>query len=1705
MTASRLLCFWAISICIALSAFSVFAQSAMALTAEQDFSDTELKHLKTCLSLEKDRDACYAEVCEYEPGYLCAEDVLDAMVVVSDPEQAMKVLHEIMASPLFAITSDGHLLSHVIGRATSRTLGPSGEHFLRCPSDFNSGCFHGFFEHTLPEAESPVDVVIAICENMPHDTPAKEKSYCYHGAGHVFMMQESHNLATAIAHCLRIPDNWAESCWQGVFMENAGEREWEMKQKNFRKDDPLYPCNTHPVVEDRFKPECYINHHGYLIRHYSQSWDALVEVCLGAEEFVTSCLGGLGLMLGSPFWIDVVAEDFGIVDKSRAEKFTFFCNRLPDVYIPVCYRHGIPSFLNFGHEDLTTVSNICSLADEQYRTHCFKRIGSYLSILVSNNDEKQKVCSTIPEEYQSFCFDDLHAVKNGANDTVSDTDSSKGDKVIVRFFKALHSFFTRALHLIARPMNASAESIEGDSLYSKVRQCLKLDVERSACYASLCAYDSGFMCAERILMAVVMHDGPEIGMRVLEEMISSSAFSFDGANEGHSLAHTIGRTTARELGATGEMFLRCPTALDYGCQHGFLEHVLPETASPSEAVTNICESLPKVPTIGRSNCYHGSGHGVMMNASYHLAGAFAVCAETPDPFSCYTGVTMENVSGAISGVIRSQYSEHNSFREDNPLAPCDTLTDTQQRKACYRQHMPYLAKYFEYQVQDVADACLSASNRTDVDDCVFGFGAYGVYDHIQNLFLPEFAGDYMDTIIHMCNHFPEEYRMMCYAPAIDVSTVFYRVKRASDFCYKVEKRYERDCFRAIGDRLLTLVASKAEAEQECSVVPEEYRSECLNPHGKSLDIDDEISHDVEFSTDAVEKRGGDRSFFHIISRFLSDILARLFVHLSHPIFAQSEGLDSPQSFHNIRETDSKQCLASERERDVCFASLCAYDPGFLCAEEILRMITKEAGPEIGMEVLDNMVAGDIFSFDPITEGHNLAHVVGRSTAEYFGLSGDAFIRCPSSFAYGCQHGFLEIALQASNGDSAAAIQQICEHMSDQPSLNKVSCYHGGGHGIMMNESHHLYRSLAVCDQLATERSVCYDGVFMEHISGRGRPDVKQHWFDEEDPLAPCNRVEDKYQYACYYRHGNYLFDFHNFSLDAVLTTCLDAGKRHNIESCLTAVSGSILFPHVQERIIPDFDGPFLERLMHLCDRFPSEWQNICVVSSAGELTIFYGVEDALTFCLAAREAHQAPCLEKINERVISLTANERERMAMCASVSDAYQYLCFLDATADPLALSVDGSDTRGGIFPFIRGSLTQLTGLAFSGYRKFLNHVLQGVVYVAASLTSLSSHAHCINHSVWQFVGNFSDVVMPSDFFTLDDHDYFGDAVSLSDDVLAVGAFGDDDGAVDTGAVYLFERQDGERWMPILKMSDNEGGEGLLSVSLQGADRFGRGISLHGNTLAVGAYYDSEKKGAVYLFERGGNGVWEQIVKISDNVGGDGLLPMYLDEGAHFGASVSLYGDILAVGAYLAGNDQGAVYVFERSGDGAWGHSFTIPSTTVSDGGNTAFGRSVSLYENVLAVGAPRGGSDNSGSAYLFRRETSGRWDLLSQFSANTRSDHQVVLRADDHFGSSVSLHDGVLAVGAIGDDDGGVDTGAVYVFEHDDRRWVQMVKLHDGSDSFDGDLQEGGMFGHGISLYKNMMVIGEYKNGDSGNSRGEVYVFRSVPQRACSFFHTV
>ena len=310
----------------------------------------------------------------------------------------------------------------------------------------------------------------------------------------------------------------------------------------------------------------------------------------------------------------------------------------------------------------------------------------------------------------------------------------------------------------------------------------------------------------------------------------------------------------------------------------------------------------------------------------------------------------------------------------------------------------------------------------------------------------------------------------------------------------------------------------------------------------------------------------------------------------------------------------------------------------------------------------------------------------------------------------------------------------------------------------------------------------------------------------------------------------------------------------------------------------------------------------------------------------------------------------------------------------------------------------------------------------------------------------------------TVDDgmaSDNFGHSVSSSNDILAVGSPFDDDKGAGSGSVYLFSTEDGSL---IQKLTADDG---------KTADQFGHTVSLSNDIVAVGSIKNDDKgidSGSVYLFSTT-DGSLIQKLTADDGASGD-----------KFGYSLSLSNDILAVGSPFdndKGFHSGSVYLFSTE-DGLLIQKLAADDGTASDN----FGHSVSLSNDILAVGSPFDDDKGagSGSVYLFSTEDGS---LIQKLTADDGAPF-------DNFGHTVSLSNDILAVGSPFDDDKGTGSGSVYLFSTTDGSLIQKITAEDGAAA--------DRFGHSVSLSCDIVAVGSIKNDDKGPDSGSVYLFRTT-----------
>jgi hypothetical protein len=274
-----------------------------------------------------------------------------------------------------------------------------------------------------------------------------------------------------------------------------------------------------------------------------------------------------------------------------------------------------------------------------------------------------------------------------------------------------------------------------------------------------------------------------------------------------------------------------------------------------------------------------------------------------------------------------------------------------------------------------------------------------------------------------------------------------------------------------------------------------------------------------------------------------------------------------------------------------------------------------------------------------------------------------------------------------------------------------------------------------------------------------------------------------------------------------------------------------------------------------------------------------------------------------------------------------------------------------------------------------------------------------------------------------------------------------------------------------------------LLASDGDLSDIFGSAVSVSGDTIVVGADWDSEiatQAGAAYVFERnqGGANQWGEVKKLTAFDGST------LDL---FGAAVCIGGDTIVVGAPFndaPGTDSGSAYVFERDQGGAdnWG---LVTKLIASDGAAyDYFGYALSISGDTIAAGAfcdDDNGTD-SGSAYVFERNQGGL-DNWAQVKKLTASDGA----AYDYFGRAASISGDTIVVGAYWDDDKGTSSGSAYLFARNQGgadNWGETKKLT-ASDGATGDL-----FGYAVSISGDTIVVGSYEEDDKGTDSGSAYV---------------
>jgi len=251
-----------------------------------------------------------------------------------------------------------------------------------------------------------------------------------------------------------------------------------------------------------------------------------------------------------------------------------------------------------------------------------------------------------------------------------------------------------------------------------------------------------------------------------------------------------------------------------------------------------------------------------------------------------------------------------------------------------------------------------------------------------------------------------------------------------------------------------------------------------------------------------------------------------------------------------------------------------------------------------------------------------------------------------------------------------------------------------------------------------------------------------------------------------------------------------------------------------------------------------------------------------------------------------------------------------------------------------------------------------------------------------------------------------FGQTVLVAGDELLVG---ESLYTTRPGYVYVYRKDGSGGWTEADRLQASDAAPN---------DHFGRALALAEGDLLVGATVARES-GALYIFRRAGND-WQEVAS---------LTPSDARPDHSFGRVSATDGRTVLMADWAADSSAGAVYVFEKQED-SWRETAKLVASDAAP--NDWFGSSIAIAGDRIAIGA-RNKGNNTGAAYVFRRDGPGGWVEAARIEApDTAPDLQ--------FGASIALVDDALLVGAPGAD---VFVGAVYAYRPEGDGWTLAGKV--------------------------------------------------------------
>lgn len=290
----------------------------------------------------------------------------------------------------------------------------------------------------------------------------------------------------------------------------------------------------------------------------------------------------------------------------------------------------------------------------------------------------------------------------------------------------------------------------------------------------------------------------------------------------------------------------------------------------------------------------------------------------------------------------------------------------------------------------------------------------------------------------------------------------------------------------------------------------------------------------------------------------------------------------------------------------------------LCFLNFYKSLVEEYDEKVAVEDLKLRYKENPFI---VSQCHPIMHVIGSTASERYPSVSAAYLQGDDFCWSGYYHGVMEgVIARIGEENLEAELNTICAEIpgKDKYNFDYFNCVHGLGHGISELKGNNLFESLDMCGNLAGdwERQSCYGGVFMENVMIYTRYGSLDY-LKEEEPLYPCDAVEEEYKEQCYLGQTSFALQVTGYDFKKIFDMCTEVPDPYRA-TCMQSMGRDAANQALHDA----------EKTKNLC-YIPQDEQDKdnCIVGAVKEFISYYhGDEEGKEFCQALDESDINSCL-----------------------------------------------------------------------------------------------------------------------------------------------------------------------------------------------------------------------------------------------------------------------------------------------------------------------------------------------------------------------------------------------------------------------------------------------------------------------------------------------